>query len=142
MTDRVVFARISAEPIAVDECVRAVEQASAGAVVTFAGVVRDHDGGRGVSILEYEAHPTAADVIAKVAESVAEQFESVTIAVAHRSGSLTIGETALACAVASAHRREAFEACAALVDAVKEQVPMWKLQTFTDGTKEWVAAHG
>jgi molybdopterin synthase catalytic subunit len=141
MTDRVVFARISAEPITVEDCVRAVENESAGAVVTFAGVVRNHDDGRGVSALEYEAHPTSGDVIAQVAQSVAERFDAVTIAVAHRSGSLTIGETALACAVASAHRREAFEACAALVDAVKELVPMWKLQTFTDGTQEWVAAH-
>ena len=141
MTERVAFARISAEPIDVADCVSAVEQASAGAVVTFAGVVRDHDGGRGVSVLEYEAHPSAEEVIASVAASVAEKFPSVTIAVAHRSGRLVIGETALSCAVASAHRREAFEACAALVDAVKEQVPMWKLQTFTDGTQEWVAAH-
>ena len=142
MTDRVAFARISAEPITIADCVTAVEEATAGAVVTFAGIVRDHDGGRGVTTLDYEAHPSAGEVIATVAASVAERFPSVTIAVEHRSGSLVVGDTALACAASSAHRREAFEACAALVDAVKELVPMWKLQTFTDGTQEWVAAHG
>ena len=142
MTERVDFARISAEPITIADCVSAVEDAAAGAIVTFAGIVRDHDGGRGVTTLDYEAHPTAGEVIAAVAASVAEQYPSVRIAVEHRSGSLVVGDTALACAVSSAHRREAFEACAALVDAVKERVPMWKLQTFSDGTEEWVAAHG
>jgi len=142
MTDRVPLARISAETISVDDCVALVESATAGAVVTFAGIVRNHDGGRGVVSLEYEAHPSAGDVIAEVAQEVAAEFSSVTIAVEHRSGTLAVGETALACAVASAHRREAFDACAALVDAVKHRVPMWKLQRFADGTEEWVAAHG
>ena len=142
MTDRVVFARISAASISVEECVAAVEHAAAGAIVTFAGIVRNHDGGRAVLSLVYEAHPSASEVIAGVARAVVVEFESVTIAVEHRSGSLTVGETALACAVASAHRTEAFAACARLVDLVKEQVPMWKLQRFADGEEEWVAAHG
>jgi molybdopterin synthase catalytic subunit len=141
MTERVVVAQISPEPISIEECVAAVESVTAGAVVTFAGVVRNHDGGRGVSLLEYEAHPSAGEVIASVASQVAEEFSSVTIAVEHRSGSLAVGDVALACAVSAAHRAEAFAACARLVDAVKEQVPIWKRQHFTDGDVEWVAAH-
>jgi molybdopterin synthase catalytic subunit len=142
MTEGVVFARISSGTITVDECVVAVEHAAAGAVVSFAGVVRDHDSGRAVTRLEYEAHPSAVEAIASVAAKVAAEFPAVTIAVEHRSGALRVGETALACAVSSAHRTEAFAACARLVDAIKEQVPMWKLQRFADGTEEWVAAHG
>lgn len=141
MTDRVALARISSESISVDECARAVERDEAGAVVTFAGVVRNHDRGRDVVSLAYEAHPSAAEVIAAVAAEIAGQFESVRVAVEHRSGLLAVGEVALACAVSSAHRGEAFEACARLVDAVKARVPIWKLQRFADGTEEWVAAH-
>ena len=141
-SDRVAFARISSEPISVDECVAAVEGDAAGAVVSFAGVVRDHDGGRGVLALHYEAHPAAGEVIAAAAERIAAEFPAVTIAVEHRIGDLGVGDLALACATASAHRAEAFAACAALVETVKETVPIWKEQHFTDGGTEWVASLG
>ena len=134
------FARISDTVITVEECVDAVGSATAGAVVSFAGVVRNHDEGRGVLTLDYTAHPSAGDVIAQVAAAVSAEYPDVRIAVAHRVGPLRIGDIALACAVASAHRAEAFAACARLVDAVKESVPIWKEQAFTDGTSEWVAA--
>ncbi len=140
--DRVRFARVASTPITVAECADAVASATAGAVVTFAGVVRDHDDGRGVSTLDYTAHPSAADVIASVAASVATEYPAVTLAVAHRVGHLEVGDVALACAAASAHRAEAFAACARLVDAVKEAVPIWKHQHFADGTSEWVASLG
>ncbi|HEY5321110.1 MAG TPA: molybdenum cofactor biosynthesis protein MoaE, partial [Galbitalea sp.] len=84
----------------------------------------------------------AGDVIASAAALVADEFPSVTIAVEHRIGSLVVGDLALACAVSSAHRAEAFAACARLVDVVKETVPIWKEQRFTDGTTEWVASLG
>lgn len=138
MTDRVVFARIADAAITVEECAEAVGSATAGAVVTFAGVVRDHDDGRSVVTLDYSAHPSAADAIAAVAASVAEEYPDVTLAIAHRVGHLVVGDVALACAAASAHRAEAFTACARLVDAVKESVPIWKNQRFTDGSSEWV----
>jgi molybdopterin synthase catalytic subunit len=142
MAERVAFARVSDAPITVEECVAAVGDAAAGAVVTFAGIVRDHDGGRGVVSLGYEAHPSAGEAIASVAELVAGEFPTVTIAVEHRVGRLGIGDLALACAVSSAHRAEAFAACARLVDVVKESVPIWKEQHFTDGGSEWVASLG
>ncbi|WP_335920178.1 molybdenum cofactor biosynthesis protein MoaE [Marisediminicola antarctica] len=139
---RVAFARISDEPITVEECDLAVATASAGALVSFAGVVRNHDEGRGVLTLDYTAHPSAGDVIASVADSVAAEFPGVNLAVVHRIGALQIGDIAIACAAASAHRAEAFAACARLVDAVKESVPIWKEQAFADGTTEWVASLG
>ncbi len=142
MTDRVRFATVSAEPITVEECADAVASATAGAVVTFAGVVRNHDEGQGVLTLDYSAHPTAQDVIAAAARTVAEEFPDVVIAVSHRVGALQVGDIALAAATASAHRAEAFAACARLVDVVKETVPIWKRQGFTDGSSEWVASLG
>ncbi|MGH3762770.1 molybdenum cofactor biosynthesis protein MoaE, partial [Actinophytocola sp.] len=116
-----------------------VEEAAAGAVVTFAGVVRDHDHGRGVVNLDYEGHPSAKAVIGEVADAVAGRHPGLrAVAVSHRTGALAIGDVALACAVAAEHRGEAFAACSDLVDDVKRRLPIWKHQTFTDGSDEWV----
>ena len=134
------FARLSADPITLEACSSAVSSDDSGAVVTFAGIVRDHDGGRTVTLLEYEAHPSAESVLRSVAESVAADFPGVRIAIEHRTGSLEVGDLALACAVASAHRADAFAACSRLVDDVKHQVPIWKEQHFADGSTEWVGS--
>ena len=150
----VVNAVLSAEPISVEQAIAAVESDTAGAVVSFSGVVRDHDGGKAVERLSYSAHPTAHQVMADVvAQLVAEQTaagssagsggaspQPVRIWAAHRIGMLEIGDPALVCAVAAAHRGQAFAVCAELVDRIKEQVPIWKEQFFTDGTVEWVGA--
>jgi molybdopterin synthase catalytic subunit len=150
----VVNAVLSAEPISVDQAIAAVESDTAGAVVSFSGVVRNHDGGKPVERLSYSAHPTAHQVMADVvAQLVAEQSgagssggegggsaQSVRIWAAHRIGTLEIGDPALVCAVSAAHRGQAFAVCSELVDRIKEQVPIWKEQFFTDGTVEWVGA--
>ncbi|AEA27862.1 molybdenum cofactor biosynthesis protein MoaE [Pseudonocardia benzenivorans] len=139
MTAEVLRATVGEEPLDVEEHARLVDRAEAGAVVTFAGVVRDHDGGRSVRGLEYSAHPTAARVVAEVAADVAGRATGVrAIAVSHRVGTLGIGDVALACAVAADHRREAFTTCAELVEEVKRLLPVWKHQVFTDGSDEWV----
>lgn len=161
----VVHAVLSAEPISVDQAIAAVESETAGAVVSFSGVVRNHDGGRQVERLSYSAHPTAHQVMADVvARLVAEQVagpaagqaagpsggqpgtpapaQPVRIWAAHRIGMLEIGQPALVCAVSAAHRGQAFAVCSDLVDRIKEQVPIWKEQFFTDGTVEWVGAGG
>lgn len=118
---------------------RAVWHPEAGAVVSFAGVVRDHDHGRSVTLLEYEAHPSAEAVLKEVAAAIAADHPAVrAVAVSHRVGVLQIGDVALAAAVATAHRAEAFAACARLVDEVKARLPVWKRQVFADGTEEWV----
>ena len=136
---QVLRAEISESPITVEEHAALVANDAAGAVVTFAGVVRDHDGGRGVTDLDYEGHPSAKSVIEEVAADVAARHRGVrAVAVSHRIGPLAIGDVALACAVAAEHRAEAFAACADLVDDVKARLPIWKHQTFTDGTDEWV----
>ncbi|PPF28298.1 molybdenum cofactor biosynthesis protein MoaE [Rathayibacter tritici] len=140
--DPVALARLAAEAITVDECEHAVESPTHGAVVTFAGVVRDHDEGRGVVRLSYEAHPDAPAALHASARRIAERWPDVRIAAVHRVGELVVGDLALACAVASAHRAAAFAACAALVDDIKASVPIWKEQSFVDGSSEWVASVG
>ncbi len=137
----VLRAAVGEAPLDVAEHAALVDHVAAGAVVTFAGVVRDHDGGRAVRGLEYSAHPTAEKVVAEVAAEVAARATGVrAIAVSHRVGPLGIGDVALACAVAADHRKEAFEACAELVDEVKRLLPVWKHQLFADGTDEWVGS--
>lgn len=148
----VVSAVLSAEPISVDQAIAAVESDTAGAVVSFSGVVRNHDGGKPVDRLSYSAHPTAHQVMADVVSRlVAEQNNAdagdggtkpVRIWAAHRIGMLEIGDPALVCAVSAAHRGQAFAVCSELVDRIKEQVPIWKEQFFSDGTVEWVGAGG
>jgi molybdopterin synthase catalytic subunit len=116
----------------------AVADPAAGAVVSFAGVVRDHDDGRGVVRLVYEAHPSAQAVLAEVAADIAKDPAVIGLAVSHRVGELAVGDVALAAAVSTAHRAEAFALCARLVDEVKARLPVWKHQIFSDGTDEWV----
>lgn len=121
------------------EILRAVvADASAGATTLFTGDVRDNDHGRLVVSLSYEAHPSAKDVLAEAAQEIAQRFDVIAVAVAHRHGPIPVGEAALVAAVSARHREEAFAACIALVDLTKERIPIWKHQVFADGTDEWV----
>jgi molybdopterin synthase catalytic subunit len=129
---------VTAEPLDLAEHERAVAHPAAGAVVSFQGVVRDHDEGRGVCELEYEAHPSAEKILAEVAGEIAARPEVYAVAVSHRVGLLKVGDVALVAAVSTAHRAAAFSACADLVDEVKSRLPVWKRQVFADGTEEWV----
>ena len=133
------IARVVDEPLSVVEHEDAVADKAAGAVVSFSGVVRDHDGGRSVTELEYVGHPTAPELIAEIAAEFAARPDVQSVAVSHRVGLLAIGDVALACAVSASHRGEAFTVCAALVDEVKKRLPIWKRQVFSDGEEEWVA---
>lgn len=141
----VLRAVLSQDPISIDDAMAAVESAGAGAVVSFSGIVRNHDGGRAVDRLGYSAHPTASQRMTEVvAELVAEQTaaggQPVRIWAAHRVGMLQIGDPALVCAVSAAHRSQAFAVCAELVDRIKSRVPIWKEQFFSDGSVEWVGS--
>ena len=145
MSTEILAARLSAEPITVGQAIAAVESDDCGAVVSFSGVVRNHDGGRDVTRLSYSGHPTAERVMAEVVDGVLGDFGGrdgavLRIWAAHRVGPLEVGDAALVCAVAAPHRQLAFAACAELVDRIKDQVPIWKEQFFTDGTVEWVGA--
>ncbi|RWZ58259.1 molybdenum cofactor biosynthesis protein MoaE [Labedella populi] len=125
----------------VDIDVAAVENAVLtdhdGALVTFRGIVRNHDHGESVSALDYQAHPEAARFLAECCETITRET-GVRVVAVHRVGSLVVGDTALVAAAAAAHRHEAFDACERLVDLIKKTVPIWKRQHLADGATEWV----
>ncbi|MGD1109569.1 MAG: molybdenum cofactor biosynthesis protein MoaE [Mycobacterium sp.] len=137
----VVRAAMTEQPIFLSEHEELVGHRSAGAIVGFVGMIRDHDEGRRVVRLEYSAHPSAAQVMADVVAEVATESSGVrAVAASHRIGALHIGEAALVAAVAADHRQAAFATCAQLVDTIKARLPVWKHQFFDDGTEEWVGS--
>jgi molybdopterin synthase catalytic subunit len=138
MHEPVRIAEVGEVPLDLDAHEKAVADPRAGAVVSFQGVVRDHDHGRGVTVLEYEGHPTAAAVLREVAQEIADDPDVYAVAISHRVGKLGIGDVALVASVSTAHRAAAFAACGRLVDEAKARLPIWKHQVFTDGTDEWV----
>jgi len=125
-------------PLSIDEVRAAVMDRGAGGIALFAGAVRDHDDGREVTALSYSAHPSAADQLKNVAQSVASRFDVHGVAAVHRVGDLEIGDLAVVVAVSSGHRATAFDACRALIDEIKQTVPIWKHQRFACGESEWV----
>lgn len=136
----IVFAAVSETPIDANTAWDAVESEATGAVVTFGGIVRNHDGGKEVSKLTYSAHPSANTRMGELVAEVAARHPGTRLWAAHRVGELQIGDAALVAAAASAHRGEAFEACRDLVETVKAHVPVWKEQFFADGHVEWVGS--
>jgi molybdopterin synthase catalytic subunit len=136
--DAVRLAELRETPLSVDEVLSAVADPAAGGVVLFVGTVRDNDHGRGVTGLGYSAHPSAAAELRRVAEKVAATFSAIAVAAVHRVGDLQVGDLAVVVAVACPHRGTAFDACRALIDELKQGVPIWKHQGFTDGGSEWV----
>jgi molybdopterin synthase catalytic subunit len=131
---------LSAERLDVDALTGAVTGPDRGAVITFCGNVRDHDADRPVTLLKYEAHPEAAAALQRIAGLVADRHPACMLAAAHRHGDVPIGDAAFVAVAASAHRREAFAAVVDLVDSVKADLPIWKRQTFADGSHEWVGS--
>ena len=132
-----VLALISAEPIDAAAIENFVMDDEKGALVTFRGVVRNHDHGLAVDSLEYSAHPDAARFLEDCCRTIATET-GFRVAAAHRVGPLIVGDIALVAAVAAAHRGEAFSACERLVDLIKQTVPIWKRQHLADGATEWV----
>lgn len=131
------IARVTDQPIEATEIEDAVMTVADGALVTFRGVVRDLDGGRSVTALDYSAHPDAEAMLRACCEKVAAE-SGLTVAAAHRFGALGIGDVALVAAVASPHRADAFRWCGELVDRIKTEVAIWKKQHYPDGESDWV----
>jgi molybdopterin synthase catalytic subunit len=138
--ERIRLIAIRETPLSVDEVLDAVRDPAAGGLVVFVGTVRDADGGRAVDSLGYTAHPVAEERLRAVTESVATRFPAIALAAVHRVGALAIGDIAVVVAAACPHRGEAFEAARALIDELKETVPIWKHQVFSDGGDEWVGS--
>ena len=132
------LAEVRDTPLSVDEVHDAVADPAAGGIALFTGAVRNHDHGRDVRHLSYSAHPSAAAELRRVCEKVAAGFDVTAIAAVHRVGDLAVGDLAVVVAVSCPHRAEAFTACRALIDELKQTVPVWKHQVFGDGESEWV----
>jgi molybdopterin synthase catalytic subunit len=132
---------IRTEPLSVDALLAYVADPTAGGTAVFLGTVRDHTPeapGQVVRGLEYEAHPEAATRLREVAEKVAADHDVIALAVEHRVGPLEVGEAAVVVVASAAHRAEAFAACRALIDTLKDEVPIWKREGFSDGSHTWV----
>ena len=113
-----------------------------GAVALFVGTVRNHNKGRKVLYLEYEAYAEMAEAeMQRIENEVREQFAISRVALVHRTGRLEIGEASVIAAVAAAHRAEAFDACRFVIDALKQRVPIWKKEVF-EGGEVWIEGAG
>ena len=130
------------DPIDPRALVESVMRRSDGAYVLFEGVVRDHHDGKAVESIFYDAYrPMAEKEMDKIVRAVAVEFPAVAMAVVHRLGLLRVGEASIAIVCTSPHRAEAYEASRALIDRIKETVPIWKKERGPDG-EEWVGWHG
>ncbi len=129
---------LTRRPIDVSELIAAVSAPERGGIATFVGLVRDHHGGRAVRALEYTAYEPMAESICAEIVGEAEARWPVRIGLRHRLGALGIGDTAVAIAAAAGHRDEAFGACRYAIEELKRRVPIWKRETFADGSEEWV----
>ena len=126
--------RIKTEPLALEPLLAEVAHASAGAVATFAGVVRDHSAGRPVTRLEYEVYGAMAErELERILEELSAEMPGVRVAASHRVGSLEVGDVAVLCAASAPHRGEAVEACRALIDRIKARLPIWKREHGPEG---------
>lgn len=131
------LALISADALDINLIEDFVSSPEHGALVTFRGVVRNHDHGLAVSALEYSAHPDASGFLEECCAAIARET-GLRVAASHRVGPLVIGDVALIASVAAPHRHEAFDACEKLVELIKQTVPIWKRQHLADGATEWV----
>ena len=138
MTGVVRLVDLRETPLDVSEVLDSLDDDTSGGLVLFVGRVRDHDGGKGVLGLEYSAHPSAASRLREVCEQVAADHDVHGVAAVHRVGDLGIGDIAVIVATTASHRGESFTASRALIDTLKQQVPIWKHQRFADGDEEWV----
>lgn len=130
--------RLQDSPLSLQEVVDAVSGHTRGGLVTFTGAVRDHNKGKKVTRLEYEAYaPMAQKKLAQIGEEAREKWPGTEVAVLHRLGTLTPGELAVVIAVSAPHRKEAFRACEYVIDRLKEDVPIWKKEFAEDG-EVWV----
>ena len=130
------------EPIDVLALAASVMRPSDGAQVIFAGVVRDHHQGKAVESIFYDAYrPMAEKEMDKIVRALALEYPAVATAVVHRLGLLRVGDASIVIVCNSPHRAEAYDASRALIDRIKETVPIWKKERGPDG-EEWVGWHG
>ena len=125
-------------PIELGALIGQVRSDDRGGIACFVGSVRNHHGGRAVLCLEYQAYRPMVEAECARIVGETEACWPVSVALQHRVGRLEIGDVAVAIAVAGGHRDEAFAACRHVIEQVKSRVPIWKRETYADGTQDWV----
>jgi len=129
---------LSDEPVSLDRVVEEVRSDDAGAIATFTGTTRVQSRGRTVTHLDYEAYEGMAEkVMEEIAESLRAKYQLTAIAIHHRIGRVSIGETSVVIAVSAPHRQDALAACKDAIDELKERVPLWKKEVY-EGGEEWI----
>jgi molybdopterin synthase catalytic subunit len=125
---------VSEQPLSVDAVLASVSDPAVGGIALFVGTVRDHNGGKPISRLEYQAYTAMAEKeMERIGRELEAEIEGVRVAAHHRTGALEIGDLAVVCAAGAAHRDQAFSACRALIDRIKERVPIWKREHGPEG---------
>jgi molybdopterin synthase catalytic subunit len=122
--------------------VREVARNANGATLLFIGTVRDVNNGRAITGMEYSAYREMAErELADIVREASAQFETEDIVVEHRLGALGLGDASVSIAVAHAHRGPAYEASRYVIEQLKQRVPIWKLEYYVDGSREWVGSN-
>lgn len=131
--------QLTREPIQHTSATEQVRSNQAGAVVTFLGTVREMTDGQRTIALEYDAYPAMAERQLEYIEAEARRlWPIVNLWIVHRFGRMELGDVSVAIAVSCPHRAQAFEACRFLIDQIKQVVPIWKCEHWSDGRTEWV----
>ena len=134
-----VRAWITTDPIGADTVLEHVAAPEHGAALVFLGVVRDHNEGRAVRGVHYEAYAQmAAQTLTVILTEAHERVRPAKLAAVHRTGELAVGEVSIAIAVSTPHRAEAFEACRYVIEEVKQRLAVWKQERYTSGDSEWL----
>jgi len=134
-----IFVKLTSEPIDVSGLLSYVASPKAGAIVLFVGTVREFSHGKSVVALTYEAYePMATKELRHIAEEMLQRWQLCKVAIVHRVGTLLVGEISVAIVVSASHRANAFEAARYAIERIKEIVPIWKREHFTDGESQWV----
>ena len=128
---------ITDEPPDTGALIDSARRDTCGAVASFIGVVRNHDGGESVDAIEYSSHPSSQQILRDIVMEFKDRPGVHRIVAWHRVGHLEIGEDAMVVAVAAEHRTQAFRAVEAIVEEVKAKLPIWKKQELTDGSHNW-----
>ncbi len=132
--------RLTDEPIELNELLAFVGDPAAGAVATFIGTTRDHNEGRSILSLDYEAYPGMAErEMARLGEEAEEKWQITRMAMVHRIGNVPIGEASVVIAVSAPHRDDAFKACRYAIDELKKRVPIWKKEIYRGG-EVWIGS--
>ena len=142
MAESVPFVRVAADALDPEALRALLTDTRAGALVVFEGRARDHHEGKAVLKLAYEAYgPMAERELDALRRQAIARFGLTGCAVHHRTGEVPLTEAAVIVATASAHRAEAFQAAAWTMDEIKTRVPIWKRETYLDGSEAWVECH-